>query len=133
MTRSAAVLAAIFLLSACGEPDAPELSANAAPAQSGDSACSAVDADPAAAPASESYDDAVAAANEAIDRAASAGHVWTTSERLLAAAEESEDGGDTAEATRLADEARVHADLACLQAEREKTAWRDNIIGQESP
>ena len=77
---------------------------------------------------SASFAVAAASGAAAIARAASLGHAWTTSDQLMAQAKDAFDAGDESKAIDLADEARIHADLASLQAEREAEAWQDNVI-----
>lgn len=77
---------------------------------------------------SASYDEARVAAVAAIQTAAEKGHAWSTSDQLVEEAAAAAAAGDEALAISLADEARIHATLAALQADREAIAWRDNII-----
>ena len=80
--------------------------------------------------ASSSYDEAYTAAVAAIEIAAQKGHAWTTSDQLIIAAAKAADGGDEALAISLADEARIHAELAALQADDAATTWRDFVISE---
>jgi len=89
-----------------------------------DNETSAVDMNP-----SESFDTAQSRALDAIAQATDIGNIWTTSGQLLDAALAAHESGDDAEAIRLADEARIHAELAMQQAEVEAASWRDNVIG----
>jgi hypothetical protein len=74
------------------------------------------------------YEDAYAAAVAAMDIAAERGHAWTTSDQFLKDAEKAAADGDEARAILLADEARFHAELAVIQADKEAVAWRDKVI-----
>ena len=38
--------------------------------------------------------------------------------------------GDEARAILLADEARIHAELAVIQADKEATTWHDKVISE---
>lgn len=77
---------------------------------------------------SASYLDASAAAAAAIQLATDKGHAWNTFDKLINDAAAAAESGDEAGAIALADEARIQADLAVMQADREVTAWRDNVI-----
>ena len=74
------------------------------------------------------YEEARAAAVAAMDIAAERGHAWMTSEQLIKDAEKAAADGDEARAILLADEARIHAELAVIQADKEAVAWRDKVI-----
>lgn len=74
------------------------------------------------------YVDARAAAMTAIAAATDRGHAWTTSDQLIDEADKAARDGNESLAISLADEARIHAELAVQQADREATAWRDNLI-----
>ena len=74
------------------------------------------------------YVDARAAAMTAIAVATERGHAWTTSDQLIDEADKAAQDGNESLAILLADEARIHAELAVEQADREATAWRDNLI-----
>ena len=74
------------------------------------------------------YEDAHAAAVAAIDIAAERGHAWMTSDQLIKDAEKAAADGDEARAILLADEARIHAELAVIQADKEAETWRDKVI-----
>ena len=52
------------------------------------------------------------------------GHAWNTVEPLLSQAAAANDAGDEEEAIRLANEARLHAELSIEQAEFESEAWK---------
>ena len=75
-----------------------------------------------------SYATALAAAQEKIAEARALDHGWTTFDPLLDAAADAYGAGDEAEAIRLGDEARAHAELAITQAEEESASWRDRVI-----
>ena len=64
----------------------------------------------------------------AIGIAADKGHAWTTSDQLMEEADSAAREGDESLAISLADEARIHAELAAAQADREAAAWHDNVI-----
>jgi len=85
----------------------------------------AVHAEPAP---SASYDDALAAAVAAIEIAAQKRNAWTTSDALLKQAQAAATEGDEPRAIRLADAARIQAELAARQAETEALAWRDRVV-----
>ena len=72
--------------------------------------------------------DARAGATTAIAAATDRGHAWTTSDQLIDEADKAVRDGNESLAISLADEARIHAELAVQQADREATAWRDNLI-----
>jgi hypothetical protein len=74
------------------------------------------------------YEEAHAAAVAAMDIAAERGHAWMTSDQLIKDAEKAAADGDEARAILLADEARIHAELAVIQADKEAVAWRDKVI-----
>ena len=76
------------------------------------------------------YEDAHAAAVAAMDIAAERGHAWMTSDQLIKEAAQAAADGDEARAILLADEARIHAELAVIQADKEATVWRDKVISE---
>ena len=76
------------------------------------------------------YEDAHAAAVAAMDIAAERGHAWMTSDQLIKDAAKAAADGDEDLAIQLADEARIHAELAVIQADEEATAWRDKVISE---
>ncbi len=78
--------------------------------------------------ASKSWAEARAEAMTAINIAADKGHAWTTSDQLIGEADSAARQGDEGRAISLADEARIHAELAAVQADREAAAWHDNVI-----
>jgi len=51
-----------------------------------------------------------------------------TSDQLIKDAEKAAADGDEARAILLADEARIHAELAVIQADKEAEVWRDKVI-----
>lgn len=53
--------------------------------------------------------------------------LWSTSDILLADAAEAAASGDYERAVNLANEARLHAELAVATAEREKTTWQRSV------
>jgi len=77
---------------------------------------------------SASWAEARTAAMAAIEIAAGKGHAWSTSDSLFEEAARAAEEGDESRAISLADEARIHAELAAVQADREATAWHDNVI-----
>ncbi len=103
--RTMMLLLIFMLLIACGESTAP------------------VNAE-----ASKSWAEAHSTAMTAIEIAADKGHAWTTSDQLMEEAARAAREGDESRAISLADEARIHAELAAVQADREAAAWRDNVI-----
>ncbi len=77
-----------------------------------------------------SYDAAHAAAVAAMDVATQKGHAWLTSDQLIQDAAKAAEEGDESLAISLADEARIHAELAAIQADKEAQAWRDRVISE---
>jgi hypothetical protein len=77
---------------------------------------------------SASYEEAHAAAVAAIEHSAELGHAWSTSDDLLKQAVAAAADGDADQATRLADAARIQAELAARQAAIEETAWRERVL-----
>jgi hypothetical protein len=51
-------------------------------------------------------------------------------DQLIKDAAEAAANGETAVAISLADEARIQADLASIQADHEALTWRDNVISE---
>jgi len=117
--RKLTVLAlAVILLSACGsEKKAPTPAAEPA-----------IPVSTVNTKASNSYAEAQAAAVAAIDIASQKRSVWTTSIQLINDAAKAAADGDEALAIVLADEARIHAELAVIQAEESAKTWRDAVI-----
>lgn len=76
------------------------------------------------------YEDAHAAAVTAMDIATEKGHAWTTSDQLIEDAAKAAAEGDEALAILLADEARIHAELAVVQADNEAATWHDRVISE---
>ncbi len=107
--RTMVLLTMSLVLVACGKSAPPATSVNAEPGNS--------------------YAEARSAAMTAIEIAADKGHAWTTSDSLLQEAANAAEQGDDSRAISLADEARIHAELAAIQADTEATAWHDNVIG----
>ena len=116
------MLSLLLSLGACGEsaekgktpappePEAAELEKYVAPAPSA------------------SYEEAHAAAVAAIEHSAELGHAWSTSDALLKQAVTAAADGDEEQAIRLADAARIQAELAARQAALEETAWRERVL-----
>ena len=80
---------------------------------------------------SNSYAEAYAAATAAIEIAGARGHAWTTSDQLMEDAKLAAASGDEDRAIILTDEARWHAQLAVIQADREALSWRGSVISDE--
>jgi len=80
--------------------------------------------------AEAAYADARAAAEAARQKAADAGHEWLAVGPLLQQAAEAADAGDWDAAIRLADEARLLAELGLKQAEVEAERWQERVIGK---
>jgi len=76
------------------------------------------------------YADARAAAEAAREKAANAGYEWLSVGPLLQQAAEAADAGDWDAAIRLADEARLLAELGLKQAEVEAERWQERVIGK---
>ena len=53
-----------------------------------------------------------------------------TSDQLIEDAAQAAADGDEARAILLADEARIHAELAVIQADKEATTWHDKVISE---
>lgn len=116
--RKLTVLSLAVILSACGgEKQAPAPTAERA------TPVSTVNTK-----TSDSYDEAHAAAVAAIDIASQKRSVWTTSGQLINEAAKAAASGDEVLAIALADEARIHAELAVIQAEESAATWRDAVI-----
>ena len=77
---------------------------------------------------SGSYEEALSSAVAAITIATENGYAWSTSTQLLKDAKSAATAGDEAAAISLADEARMHAELAAIQAAEEARSWRDAVI-----
>ncbi len=118
--RKLIVLSLAVIVSACGgenkEPATAETTEPAIPV-------STVNTE-----ASNSYDEAHAAAVAAIEIASQKQHAWTTSDQLIKDAAKAAEDGDEALAIVLADEARILAELAAIQAEESAKTWRDAVI-----
>ena len=80
------------------------------------------------APPSESYEQARASAIAAMKVAADRGHAWSTSDALLEQAATAAGEGDESSAIKLADDARIQAELAVRQADSEEKAWKDRVL-----
>jgi hypothetical protein len=114
------------VLVACGEsaPPASEVQDTGATEIASTPPAMPVEAEPSA-----SWAEARAAAMMAINVAAAKRHAWSTSDSLLQEAARAAGEGDESRAISLADEARIHAELAAIQADREAAAWHDIVIG----
>lgn len=120
--RSLFLVPALVCLAACGGESEEVVSETASAPEA------AMEAPAVNTESSATYEAAHANAVAAIDRAASKGHAWTTSDQLIKDAADAAASGDSALAISLADEARIHADLASMQADSEALTWRDNVI-----
>ena len=117
------ILIVIFFAACGGAPDEESVATVAPPQEVSETPTVSTER-------STSYEVAYADALAAIQRATAKGHAWTTSDQLIKDAAEAAQNGDSALAISLADEARIHADLASIQADREALTWRDNVITQ---
>ena len=77
-----------------------------------------------------SFEESYAAAESALAIAESNRNVWSKTHELLSSARKANDEGRTEEGIKLATEARLQAELAITQAEREKEAWRASQLTQ---
>lgn len=100
--RNAILLALAFILAACGGETQSE----------------------------SGYEDAHAMAIAAMDAAAERGHAWTTSDQLIQDAAKAAAEGDETRGILLADEARIHAELAVVQADNEAATWHNRVISE---
>ena len=123
--RTMTLLLIFTVLVACGESAPPASEAQ----DTGATKIASTPAMPVEAVPSASWAEARAAAMAAIEIAAGKGHAWSTSDSLFEEAARAAEEGDESRAISLADEARIHAELAAVQADREATAWHDNVIG----
>lgn len=73
------------------------------------------------------YKAALTRAQETLRDAESKVQLWSTSEILLADAEAAAASGDFELAVALANEARLHGELAVATAEREKKTWQKHV------
>jgi len=103
----------ILLFAGCGQNQ--DSSADAAPAEEGGSA---------------SFDNAYAAAEEALAIAEERRNVWSKTEEMLHDSKVAFDEGRVDEAIQMATEARLQAELAVTQADREKEAWRSRVLAK---
>jgi len=122
--RNQIIISLALVVSACGS-ETPDATADSA-----DVAVTAAPNSVNRAEPSSSYDEAHAAAVAAVETAAQKGHAWTTSDQLIEDAAEAAEAGDEALAISLADEARIHAELAAIQADDAAKSWRDNVISE---
>jgi hypothetical protein len=76
------------------------------------------------------FDAAYAAATDALAEAAANRNVWSKTETLLEQSKAANSEGRTEVAIKLANEAKLQADLATNQALTEKDAWRSRILTQ---
>lgn len=114
--HKAVLISLAVILSACGgekQPDSTEARSASTETESADT-----------------YEEARAAAVAAIDISAEKGHAWMTADQLIKEAAAAADAGDEARAITLANEARIHAELAAVQADTEATVWRDTVISE---
>ena len=120
--RSLSLVAVLIFLAACGSESEEAISDSVSAPEP------AIEMPAVNTESSATYEEAQAAAVAAIDQAAAKGHAWTTSDQLIKDAADAAANGDSALAISLADEARIHADLASAQADSEALTWRDNVI-----
>jgi len=73
------------------------------------------------------YQAALTKAQETLRDAETKVQLWTTSDVLLADAEEAAASGDFELAVKLANEAGLHGELAVATAEREKKTWQKSV------
>ncbi len=122
--RNQIIISLALVVSACGG-ETPDPTAESADATDNFATGQSVRIEP-----SSSYDQAHTAAVAAIEVAAQKGHAWTTSDQLIKDAAKAAEGGDEALAISLADEARIHAELAAIQADDSAKSWRDSVISE---
>ena len=77
---------------------------------------------------SDSYAQAHAAAVAAIELSAAKAHAWNTTDALLEQASAAAAAGDEERAIQLADKARIQAELAAKQADREAEIWEERVL-----
>lgn len=115
----------LMSLAACSGPDTGNASPDAAGSQRASGNLERPDVDT---KQSETWEQALADANLAIEISVRKEHAWTTADQLLEEAHEAHAAGDEALAIRLADEARILADLASIQADYERAVWQDSAV-----
>jgi hypothetical protein len=116
------LISLFLMLAACGKPAEDSQSPEAA-------RTSPVVAEAYEAPApSKSYSEAHAAAVTAIEYSVERGHAWSTADDLLKEAVAADEEGDDDAAMKLADRARVQAELAVRQADVEEATWRMRVL-----
>jgi hypothetical protein len=85
---------------------------------------------PAEESATASFDSVYAAAEEALAIAQERRNVWSKTEEMLHDSKVAYDDGRVDEAIQMATEARLQAELAVTQADREKDAWRSRVLNE---
>jgi len=80
--------------------------------------------------AATSFEDVYAAAEQALAKAEASRNVWSRTDGLMRAAKAAHAEGRVEEAISLATEAKMQAELAVKQAEREKKAWQAGVLRQ---
>jgi hypothetical protein len=121
------IMKRLLLISLLAFAGACSSQGDTAPGQSS----SAAVAEPADPIPSASYAEAHAAAVAAIDYSAARGHAWSTSDALLAQAVAAAAQGDDELAIKLADNARVQAELAARQADIEEKTWQERVLSDQ--
>ncbi len=116
------LISLFLMLAACGNPAADSKSTKPAKAPP-----AVIEAYETPAP-SKSYVEAHAAAVAAIELSVKRGHAWSTADELLKKAIAAAAGGDDAAAMKLADRARIQAELAVIQADVEKATWHERVL-----
>lgn len=119
--HKAILIALALILSACGGEK--QSGSTEAPSSSGETQAAGIETK-----SSDTYEEARAAAIAAIDISAEKGHAWMSADQLIKEAADAAAAGDEARAIALADEARIHAELAAVQADTEATSWHDKVI-----
>jgi uncharacterized protein YceK len=75
----------------------------------------------------QSATQAIGRAEMKLEASRAVGHAWVPTVQSLAAAKEAFSNADYASATAQAERAEALAEASLLQAESEKTAWRDRF------
>lgn len=79
---------------------------------------------------SDSFADAYAAAEAALAEAEANRNVWSKTDGLLQQSKIAYDEGRTEDAVELANEARLQAELALVQAISQETEWKSNLLSE---
>ena len=77
---------------------------------------------------SEEFVAAFKAANEARKKAATLGHEWRDTAKLLRSAKQAFENGDLDKAKALVANAQLQGEQAIIQAERESKLWEGRVI-----